>query len=104
MSDRQNEFISRAGASLKEAATTMHARGSQYADTWGNDGCFHLVKSIVKHFTGKEIDDSAAKAITLAGFIDQKYSRFAGGYLRDTNIDLIPYLGALANIMDEHKA
>jgi glutamate synthase domain-containing protein 1 len=91
-----NEFIEKASASLKEAAKTMHERGGQYADTWGKDGCWHLTKAVVKKFTDKEIDAEACKAIALAAFVDQKYSRFAGGYKHDTALDIIPYLGALA--------
>lgn len=90
-----NEFIERASTALKEAARTMHERGSEYCDTWGADGCWHLTKAIVKKYTGKEISEEATKAIALASFVDQKYSRFAGGYKQDTVIDLIPYLGAL---------
>lgn len=90
-----NEFIERASLALKEAAKTMHERGSQYNDTWGKDGCWHLTRAIVKKYTGKEISEEATKAIALASFVDQKYSRFAGGYKQDTVIDLIPYLGAL---------
>jgi len=91
-----NIFIDRASAALKEAAKTMHERGSQYADTWGDDGCWHLTKAVVKKYTDKDLDDEQLKAIALASFIDQKYSRFAGGYKHDTAIDLIPYLGALS--------
>ena len=91
-----NEFIERASVTLKEAAKTMHERGSQYADTWGEDGCWHLTKAVIKKFTDKDLDKEQIKAIALASFIDQKYSRFAGGYKHDTTIDLIPYLGALA--------
>ena len=35
----------------------------------------------------------------LATFCDQKYSRFAGGYKKDTAIDLVPYLGALIAVL-----
>lgn len=97
-----NEFIERASTSLKEAAKTMHERGSQYSDTWGKDGCWHLTKAIVKKFTEKDIDEKAVKAIALAAFIDQKYSRFAGGYKHDTAIDLIPYLGALSEFVKDN--
>lgn len=91
-----NEFIANASEALKEAAKTMHERGSQYADTWGKDGCWHLTKSIVEKFKEEPLDDQACKAIALAAFIDQKYSRFAGGYKHDTAIDLISYIAALA--------
>jgi hypothetical protein len=91
-----NDFIEKASSTLKEAAKTMHERGGQYADTWGKDGCWHLTKAIVKKYTDKDLSDEAVKAIALASFIDQKYSRFAGGYKHDTAIDLIPYIGALA--------
>ncbi len=90
-----NDFIEKASASLKEAAKTMHERGNQYADTWGKDGCWHLTKAIVKKYTDKDLPDEDIKAIALASFIDQKYSRFAGGYKHDTAIDMIPYMGAL---------
>jgi len=92
-----NEFISSATATFKEVVATMQERGSQYADTWGKDGCWHLTKAIMKQYEGKEIDDEACKAIALATFIDQKYSRFAGGYRKDTAIDLVNYLAALAD-------
>lgn len=96
-----NEFIEKASTALKEAAKTMHERGSQYSDTWGKDGCWHLTRALVKKFTDKELDESSVKAIALASFIDQKYSRFAGGYQHDTAIDLIPYLGALSEFVKE---
>jgi hypothetical protein len=96
-----NEFIEKASSALKEAAKTMHDRGSQYSDTWGKDGCWHLTRAIVKKFTEKDLEESSLKAIALAVFIDQKYSRFAGGYKRDTAIDLIPYLGALSETLKD---
>ena len=39
------------------------------------------------------------KSIALACFIDQKYSRFAGGYKHDTAVDMISYIGALVDTM-----
>lgn len=96
-----NTFIDRASATLKEAAKTMHERGSQYADTWGDDACLHLTKAIVKKYTKQELSSEQLKAISLAAFIDQKYSRFAGGYKQDTAIDLIPYIGALVETMNQ---
>ena len=98
-----NEFIERASNTLKEAAKTMHERGSQYADTWGTDGCWHLTKSIIKKYTDKELHQNEVKAIALATFIDQKYSRFAGGYKHDTAVDLIPYIGALTDLIKEQE-
>ena len=94
-----NKFIEHATSTIKEVVQTMQERGSQYADTWGEDGCWHLTRAIVKKYTDKDLDDQELKAIALASFCDQKYSRFAGGYKQDTAIDLIPYLGALANIV-----
>jgi hypothetical protein len=99
-----NEFIERASTTLKEAAKTMHERGSQYADTWGQDGCWHLTKAIIKKYTDKELSENAVKAVALASFIDQKYSRFAGGYKHDTAVDLIPYIAALTDIVKEVDA
>jgi len=90
-----NEFIEKASLSLKEAAKTMHERGGQYSDTWGKDGCWHLTKALLKQLTNKDITDETVKTIALACFIDQKYSRFAGGYKHDTAIDLITYMSAL---------
>jgi hypothetical protein len=95
-----NTFIERASTTLKEAAKTMHERGSQYADTWGEDGCWHLTKAIVKKYTNQDLTNEQLKAIALATFIDQKYSRFAGGYKHDTAVDLIPYLGALVETIN----
>ena len=96
-----NKFIELASNTLKEAAKTMHERGSQYTDSWGEDSCWHLTKSIIKKYTDKDVSEDAVKAIALASFIDQKYSRFAGGYKHDTAVDLIPYLGALAELIKE---
>ena len=96
-----NEFIDHATNAIKVVAKTLQERGDQYADTWGKDGCWHLTRAIVEKYTGQKLPDEAIKAITLAGFVDQKYSRFAGGYRTDTAIDLIPYLGALADIVKE---
>lgn len=92
-----NEFITSATATFKEVVSTMQERGSQYADTWGKDGCWHLTKAIIKEYEGQEITDEVCKAIALATFIDQKYSRFAGGYKKDTAIDLVNYIAALAD-------
>jgi hypothetical protein len=92
-----NEFISAATNTLKEVAKTMQERGDQYADTWGKDGVWHLTKAIVKQYTKVDVDDETCKAIALATFIDQKYSRFAGGYKKDTAIDLVNYIAALAD-------
>lgn len=96
-----NEFIEHATTTIKEVVKTMQERGSQYADTWGKDGCWHLTRAIIKKYTDKDLDEQALKAIALASFCDQKYSRFAGGYKQDTAVDLIPYLGALANIVKD---
>lgn len=92
-----NEFISSATNTLKEVAKTMQERGDQYADTWGKDGCWHLTRALLKQYQNCEIDDDICKIIALATFIDQKYSRFAGGYKKDTAIDLVNYIAALAD-------
>lgn len=89
-----NEFIKAATNTLKSVAETMQERGSQYSDSWGNDAVWHLTKAIIKKHTGKELDKEALASIGLAVFIDQKYSRFAGGYKHDTALDLIPYMAA----------
>jgi hypothetical protein len=91
-----NEFITSATTTIKEVAQTMQERGSQYADSWGKDSIWLLTKAIIKKYTDVDVDDETCKAIGLAVFIDQKYSRFIGGYKRDTAIDLVPYLAALA--------
>ncbi len=98
-----NDFIEKASTSLKEAAKTMHERGSQYSDTWGKVGCWHLTRAIIKQITDKDVQEEAVKAIALACFIDQKYSRFAGGYKHDTAIDLIPYIGALIETVKRYE-
>jgi len=98
-----NIFIERASSALKEVAKTMHERGSQYSDTWGESGCWHLTKAIVEKYTEKQLTPEQLKAIALASFIDQKYSRFAGGYKHDTSIDLISYLGALAETVKTNE-
>ena len=96
-----NEFIAHATNTIKEVAKTMQERGSQYADTWGSDGCWHLTKAVVKQLTEKELTTDQLKSIALASFIDQKYSRFAGGYKHDTAVDLISYIGALADTLKD---
>lgn len=90
-----NEFIRAATATLKEVASTMQERGSQYSDSWGQDATWNLTKAIVKKYTDKDLDNDTLTAIGLAVFIDQKYSRFLGGYKHDTALDLVPYLAAL---------
>lgn len=95
-----NKFIAHAIATINEAMYTMEERGQQYADTWGSDACWHLTRAIIKKYTGAHLDDNAVKAIALAAFCDQKYSRFAGGYKEDTAVDLIPYLAALADVVN----
>lgn len=97
-----NTFIDHATTTIKEVVKTMQDRGSQYADTWGKDGCWHLTKAIVKKYTDKELTQEELKAIALASFCDQKYSRFAGGYKEDTAIDLIPYIAALVDTLRIH--
>lgn len=92
-----NQFIDHATTTIKEVVKTMQERGSQYADTWGKDGCWNLTKAVIKKYTDKDLDQEALKAIALASFCDQKYSRFAGGYKEDTAIDLIPYIAALVD-------
>lgn len=94
-----NEFIDNATVTLGKVTKIMQERGQQYADTWGKDGCWHLTKSVLEQYTDTKFEETALKAIALASFCDQKYSRFAGGYKEDTVIDLIPYLGALANLL-----
>jgi len=97
-----NEFINSATSTIKEVAKTMQERGDQYADTWGKDGCWHLTRALIRKYTGVEdVTDETCKAIALATFIDQKYSRFAGGYKRDTAIDLVSYISALAHDVKE---
>lgn len=99
----RNKFIESAATSLKEAASLMNERGNQYSDTWGEDACWNLTKSVVRQLTDKELDSNQLKSIALAAFVDQKYSRFAGGYKHDTAIDLIPYIGALADSLKQKK-
>lgn len=96
MYDMSNDFIKKATITLQDATSTMQERGEQYTDTWGKSGCWHLTKSVIKKFTDMNVDDEICKAVALAAFVDQKYSRFAGGYKHDTAVDLIPYIGALA--------
>jgi glutamate synthase domain-containing protein 1 len=96
-----NEFINHATNTIKEVAKTMQERGNQYADTWGEDGCWHLTKAIVEKFTEKKLTQQELKSIALACFCDQKYSRFAGGYKKDTAVDLIPYLSALVDTLQD---
>ena len=92
-----NEFITAATSTIKEVVSTMQERGDQYADTWGKDGCWHLTRALLKQYKDEEITDEVCKIIALATFIDQKYSRFAGGYKKDTAIDLVNYIAALAD-------
>jgi hypothetical protein len=93
----QNEFISSATATIKEVITTIHERGSQYCDSWGKSATWHLTKAAIKKVLNVDVTDEQASIIGLAVFIDQKYSRFSGGYKRDTALDLIPYIAAFVD-------
>jgi hypothetical protein len=90
-----NEFIRAATATLKQVAGTMQERGSQYSDSWGEDAIWLLTKALVKKYTDKDLTEEELACIGLAVFIDQKYSRFIGGYKHDTALDIVPYLAAL---------
>lgn len=90
-----NEFIRAATATIKDVVQTMQERGDQYSDSWGEDASWNITKSIVKKYTDKELSEEELACIGLAVFIDQKYSRFLGGYKHDTALDLVPYLAAL---------
>lgn len=79
----------------------MQERGSQYADTWGKDACWHITKAVAKQFLDKELTPEQCEMLALAVFVDQKYSRSAGSYRQDTIVDLISYLSALADITDK---
>lgn len=96
-----NDFINSATNTLKEVAKTMQERGNQYADTWGKDSCWHLTKAVLaeKLKLEKGVTDDVCVCVALAAFIDQKYSRFAGGYRQDTAVDLVGYISALADKM-----
>lgn len=92
-----NAFISHATNTLRQVAKTLQERGDQYADTWGKDGCWHLTKALLNKYKGVEVTDEICQNLALASFIDQKYSRFAGGYKKDTAVDLVGYISALAD-------
>jgi hypothetical protein len=96
-----NKFIDHATNTIKDVAKTMQERGTQYADTWGQDGCWHLTKALLGKYKNDEITSDVCEAIALGAFIDQKYSRFAGGYKKDTAVDLVSYLAALADKVKE---
>lgn len=93
----KNEFISSATSTLKEVAATMQERGGQYCDSWGKDASWLLTRAVIKKYTDIDVNEDALKAIGLAVFIDQKYSRFLGGWKRDTAVDMVPYLAALVD-------
>lgn len=90
-----NAFISAATTTIKEVVTTIHERGSQYSDSWGKDATWLLTKAVLKKLVNVDLTDEQIVAVGLAVFIDQKYSRFTGGYKKDTALDLIPYIAAL---------
>lgn len=90
-----NEFISSATTTIKEVISTIQERGSQYCDSWGKNASWLITKAVIKKHANVELTDAQIASIGLAVFIDQKYSRFSGGYKRDTALDLIPYLAAL---------
>jgi hypothetical protein len=96
-----NKFINHATNTIKNVAKTMQERGNQYADTWGEDGCWHLTKALLNKYKETEVTNNICENIALAAFIDQKYSRFAGGYRKDTAVDLVGYLSALADKVNE---
>jgi hypothetical protein len=94
---KKNEFINSATETIKEVIQTMEQRGSEYSDSWGTEGVWLLTKAVLQKYTDVTPTEEMCKAIGLAVFIDQKYSRFIGGYKRDTAIDMVSYIAALAN-------
>ena len=97
----KNKFINSATNTLKVVVETMQQRGEQYADTWGKDGCWNLSKAVIEKQFGIKPTVEQCESIALACFIDQKYSRFSGGYKQDTTVDLVSYLAALADTMNK---
>jgi len=97
----ENAFINNATKTLNEVVATMQERGGQYSDTWGKDGCWYLTKAIIEKATNYTPSQKECEAIALAAFVDQKYSRFAGGYKKDTAVDIIPYIAALASRLED---
>jgi len=93
----KNEFIDSATKTIKTVASTMQERGGQYCDSWGDQGVWLLTKAVIKKYTDVDVSEDALKAIGLAVFVDQKYSRFLGGWKKDTAIDMVPYLAALVD-------
>lgn len=96
-----NSFIEAAATTLISVGDTLQERGSQYADTWGEQGCWHLTRAIIQKELGATVSDETCRNIALASFIDQKYSRYAGGFKQDTTIDLIGYLAALSSFVNK---
>lgn len=99
-----NLFINSALITIEEVKQILRERGEQYSDTWGKQACWNLTRAIVKELTGQTISEEACRSIALATFVDQKYSRFAGGFKRDTSLDLIGYMAALAEHLDGESA
>ena len=98
-----NEFISSATSTIKEVVSTMQERGSEYCNSWGKESTWLLTKAILKKYTNVEATEDVCKAVGLAVFVDQKYSRLLGGYKKDTALDLIPYIAALISKVDEQE-
>ncbi len=99
----KNKFIDSATTTLKVVVETMQERGDQYADTWGKDGCWNLTRAVTEKYLGSKPSNEICEIIALAAFIDQKYSRFSGGYKQDTTIDLVSYLAALGDMVNKQQ-
>lgn len=99
----KNKFIDSATNTLKVVVETMQERGSQYADTWGKDGCWNLTKAVTEKYLTTKPTTEICEIIALACFIDQKYSRYSGGYKQDTTVDLVSYLAALADMVHKQQ-
>lgn len=92
-----NSFISHLRNTVNEVLETTSERGDQYADTWGKDGCWHITKAVAQKCLGITLTTEQCEVLGMSVLCDQKYSRYAGGYKRDTSVDMVSYLSALTS-------
>jgi hypothetical protein len=88
-------------STLNESLAILDQRGGEYQDSWATENMQSpFLNNIFREF-GVTLDKEQTRLVMLAALCDVKLSRLAGPWKRDTAVDLINYLGALAQLHDD---
>ena len=97
---------------LEECTSISNQRGGEYADSWALenqstlffDHVFRLLSQLASPLisSNPELEKEEKRLLILASLVDVKLSRLLGGYKRDTYVDLINYVSALAQLLREY--